>query len=142
MEFVEKAQEAAAKFLDLHKDVVFLNKHLEQFPPDTPRMRFPSNPRDTPRAASPPSPTPKRRQYPRYMEQEIARGSVALNKNAAIHERIRNEYEDVLDKSTALEREKAKLLKQAGVKNTADIPGLIPKKGYNPRVNFNESREE
>lgn len=141
LESVAKAQEAADKSLDLHREVAFLKKYLEQFPPNTPRMRIPSDLNDSPRAPSPPSPTPRCRQYAQYMEQEIARGHLALNRNAAMFERIRDGHGEILDKSAALEREKARLLKKAGVRSTADIPGLIPNRVYSPQVNFDEDRE-
>ncbi|KAH7357019.1 hypothetical protein BKA65DRAFT_219461 [Rhexocercosporidium sp. MPI-PUGE-AT-0058] len=70
----------------------------------------------------------RRKQYQRYIREELEREEMAINKTREYTKRLEDEHQDILDEIEKLQVEKDMLLGQLGVLSISDLPGLIPKK--------------
>jgi hypothetical protein len=128
---MQRAQEAAERRIELSREVYFLKFYLEQTPnavTPTLVMGIPATLKDTPRAPSPPSPTPKRRQYRRYMNEAEEYENLHIVRTNLLGARLKSEYQEILDDIGVREKEKSQLLERFGVKSIDEILGLMPKR--------------
>jgi hypothetical protein len=128
---IQSAQEAAERRIELSREVFFLKVHLEHSPKAVSPalvMGIPATLKDCPRASSPPSPTPKRRQYRRYMDEAEEREHLQVTRTNLVSARLKSEYQEILDDIRLIEKEKTKLLEKLGVKTIDEVPRLMPRR--------------
>jgi hypothetical protein len=141
IEQMRRAQEAAEKHVEICRQVQFLKKYLETTPLTTGllMMRMPATLNDFPRRPSPPTPTPKRRQYRRYLNEAEEHETLQITRTNLLGARLKANRQEILEKNAVKENERLQLLDKVGIKSVDEIPGLMPQKrpsSENLRVRF------
>lgn len=141
IEQMRRAQEAAEQHVEICRQVQFLKNYVETTPLTTGRlvMRMPTTLNDIPRRPTPPTPTPKRRQYRRYINEAEEHETLQITRTNLLGARLRANHQELLEKNAIKENERLQLLDKVGVKNVDEIPGLVPQKSpssENLRVRF------
>ncbi|KAH6721970.1 hypothetical protein BKA61DRAFT_729394 [Leptodontidium sp. MPI-SDFR-AT-0119] len=146
--FVEAdaAKTTAEQRIHLGRQVFFLKGKISSMPPQTQlAVLTPStSPYPSPSSKSqfkqgqfdgsysprsPPKPTLRRRkQYQRYIREELEREEMAVNKTREYAKRLVEEHMDIQNEIEKLQAEREMLLGQLGVLSVSDLPGLIPKR--------------
>jgi len=128
---MHRVQNLAEKRIDLNREVFFLKLHLKQAAEAvSPNlvMGIPANLKDTPRAPSPPTPTPKCRQYQRFMDEAKEHENIQIARTTLIRARLDSEYQEIMDDIGDTQKEKTQLLKKLGIRSVDELPGLMPRK--------------
>jgi hypothetical protein len=141
IEQMRRAQEAAEKHIEICRQVQFLKNYVETTPLTTGRlmMRMPATLNDTPRRPIPPTPTPKRRQYRRYIDEAEEHETLQITRTNLLGARLKANRQELLEKNAVKENERLQLLDKVGIKSVDEIPGLMPQKRpscENLRVRF------
>ncbi|PBP22002.1 hypothetical protein BUE80_DR007104 [Diplocarpon rosae] len=133
------AAKQAAEARTLLAQEIFLNARVAQSPPAPPssppsfpsRKKHvtspgPSSPRD---AAKSSARSPKRKkQYERYIAEELERQAIAVRKTEQYQKRLDDEHQEILREIEGLKIVKDRLLVRLGVGTVDQLPGLIPKR--------------
>jgi hypothetical protein len=139
---IQRAQEAADKYIETCRQIQFLQNYLENQTTVEDRrlvMRMPATLNGMPRVPTPPTPTPKRRQYHRYIDEAEEYETLQITRTNLLGARLKLERHDLMRKTAVKENERLQLLEKVGIQSVDEIPGLMPRKRpswENPRVRF------
>jgi hypothetical protein len=141
IEQLRRAQEVAEKHIEVCRQIYFLKEYLENhtLPGDRQLvMRMPATLKDIPRGPTPPTPTPKRRQYRRYIDEAEEHETLQITRTNLLGARLKSEHQSLLDETAGKENERLQLLNRVGIQSVDEIPGLIPRRPSceNLRVRF------
>jgi hypothetical protein len=123
---LQEAQEFAERRIEIYRQIHFLKEYLENNSMSGPRMKIPATLKDIPRAPTPPTPTPRRTQYRRYIDEAEEQETLQLIKAKLLGARLKTEYETLQDDVEPREKERLQLLDRLGIQSVDEIPGLMP----------------
>jgi hypothetical protein len=137
---LQEAQEFAERRIEIYRQIHFLKEYLENNSMSGPRMKIPATLKDIPRAPTPPTPTPKRTQYRRYIDEAEEQETIQLIRAKLLAARLKTEYETLQDDVEPREKERLQLLDKLGIQSVDEIPGLMPDRKLfeKPRVQIGQ----
>jgi hypothetical protein len=131
IEQLRRAQEVADRHIEICRQIHFLKEYLENhtFLGDKRLvMRMSATLKDIPRRPTPPTPTPKRRQYRRYINEAEEHETLQITRMNLLGARLKSDHRSLLDETAVKENERLQLLNKVGIQSVDDIPGLVPRR--------------
>ncbi len=129
-----EARRIATQRVDLKREIAFLERRDLDFstlftaPPTPPGQKKKNEPRSFNEREEDVSYAKQKRQYRRYFEEATERENVMLAKAMMVGARLESDVANMQMDIAKLEIRKKQLLKMHGVKDTSEIPGLIPQR--------------
>ncbi|KAI6714702.1 hypothetical protein JHW43_002783 [Diplocarpon mali] len=129
----DAARKTAEARILLAREVFFLNSRVAQLPPPTApsrrKLSTDSGSPSPPDAARSSAKIPKRKkQYERYIAEELERQAISARKMEQYQKRLEDEHQEILEEIEGLKILKDRMLATLGVGAIEQLPGLIPRR--------------